>query len=548
MSEGSKRSAERAASEARSEAKPSGVQEGRPERSSSPPGRVYLVGAGPGDPDLITVRGAQVLREADAVVYDALAPAELLGLAPPDALRIDVGKRGHAEPPRSQEEVTALLLELARAGRQVVRLKGGDPFVFGRGGEEASACAAAGIPFEIVPGVSSAIGALAYAGIPVTDRRHSASFAVVTGHKDPGEAAAETRWEALAHAADTLVILMGMRNLEALLARLLAAGRSAATPAAAVMDGSLPTQRVVVAPLAELAARVRAAALGAPSVLVIGEVVRLRETLGWFESRPLFGRRVLITRSREQSRELAAALRRAGAEPVLLPLLTQTPPADWREVDSVLARRGGYDALLFTSANAVRALAARAAERGASLAALAPRVFCVGPGTAEAARSAGLEVDGVPEQRQDGEGLLELVARELPPRGRRFLLPRAEEARETLPEGLRAAGARVDAVTVYRTVAAEVDVKALRERLVRGELDALTFASPSAAKRFAELLDDAARAAARRCVVAAIGPVTAAALQKVGLAPDCVAKSAGGVWLVEALASTLAERGAGGAA
>jgi uroporphyrinogen III methyltransferase/synthase len=232
---------------------------------------------------------------------------------------------------------------------------------------------------------------------------------------------------------------------------------------------------------------------------------------------------------------------------VLLPLLTQRPPEDWREVDAVLARSSGYDALLFTSANAVRALAARAAERKASLDALAPRVFCVGPGTAGAARRAGLEVDGVPE-RQDGEGLLELVTRELPPRGRRFLLPRAEEARETLPEGLRAAGARVDVVTVYRTVAAPVDAGALRERLVRGELDALTFASPSAAKRFAELLDDAARAAARRCVVAAIGPVTAAALQQVGLPPDCVAERASGAALVEALASSLAERAAGGAA
>ena len=516
--------------------------------SESRIGRVYLVGAGPGDPDLITVRGAQLLREADAVVHDALSSPELLGLARPDALRIDVGKRGHTEPPRSQEEVSALLVELAREGRRVVRLKGGDPLVFGRGGEEASACAAAGVPFEIVPGVSSAIGALAYAGIPITDRRHSASFAVVTGHKDPGEAAAETRWEALAHAADTLVILMGMRNLEALLARLLAAGRSPATPAAAVMHGSLPAQRVVVAPLAELAARVRAAGLGAPAVLVIGEVVRLRETLGWFESRPLFGRRVLVTRSREQSPELAAALRRAGAEPVLLPLSTQVPPEDWREVDAALARRDAYDALLFTSANAVRALAARAAERGVRVAALAPRVFCVGPGTAEAARSAGLEVHGVPEQRQDGEGLLELVMREVPPRDRRFLLPRAQEAREFLPEGLRAAGARVDTVSVYRTVAAPVDAGGLRERLVRGELDALTFASPSAAKRFTELLDDAARAAAGRCVVAAIGPVTAAALQKAGLAPDCVAERASGAALVEALASCLSERGAGGSA
>jgi uroporphyrinogen III methyltransferase/synthase len=510
--------------------------------SARPPGRVYLVGAGPGDPDLITLRGAQLLREADAVVFDSLAPPELLALARASALRIDVGKRGHAEPPRSQQETSALLVELAQKGLSVVRLKGGDPFVFGRGGEEASACAAAGVPFEVVPGVSSAVGALAYAGIPITDRRFSASFAVVTGHKDPGEVAAETRWEALAFAADTLVILMGMRNLEALLARLLGAGRSPATPAAAVMDGSLPTQRVVVAPLSELAARVRDAGLGAPAVVVIGEVVRLRETLAWFESRPLFGQRVLVTRSREQAPELASALRRAGAEPVVLPLLEIVPPEDWRELDAVLARQGAYDALLFTSANAVRALAARAAVLGTRVAGLAQRVFCVGPSTAEAARSAGFEVQAVPEDQLDGEGLLALVTQEFPPRGRRFLFPCADQARPTLPEGLRALGAQVDAVTVYRTLPASVDAAGLRERLLRGDFAALTFTSPSAAKYFVALLDEPARVAARRCVVAAIGPVTAEALSKLGLAPDCVADRAAGASLVEALAVCLASR------
>jgi uroporphyrinogen III methyltransferase/synthase len=514
--------------------------------SAVKPGRVFLVGAGPGDPDLLTLRGAQLLREADAVVYDALASPDLLELAPPHALRIDVGRRGHAEPPRTQEETNALLIGLAREGKRVVRLKGGDPFVFGRGGEEASACAAAGIPFEIVPGVSSAIGALAYAGIPVTDRRHSASFAVVTGHKDPGQPAAETRWEALAVAADTLVILMGMRNLETLLARLVAAGRPPRTPAAAVMDGSLPTQRTVVATLGDLAERVRSAGLGAPAVVVVGDVVGLHETLAWFDALPLRGRRVAVTRSREQAPELADALRRAGAQPVLIPMLELAPPADWREVDAVLARRGGWDALLFTSANAVRAFAARARERSADLATLAERVFCVGPSTAQAARAAGLAVHGVPE-RSDAEGLLELIEKELPPRGRRFLFPHAEEVRPILAEGLRAAGARVDDVTVYRSVPAPLDAAALRERLAHGELDALTFASPSAAKNFAAALDRASREALRGCVVAAIGPVTAEALRSLGLPPDCVAERADGEALVEALAAHWGARPAGGA-
>ena len=263
----------------------------------SPPapakGKVILVGAGPGDPDLITVRGAAALRAADAVVHDSLASPELLDLAPPGADRIDVGKRGHDPPTRPQPETTALLIALAREGKTVVRLKGGDPFVFGRGAEEASACADAGIAFEVVPGISSAVGALAYAGVPLTDRRHSASFAVVTGHKDPTPVTAETRWEALGGAVDTLVILMGMRNLDAIVARLLAGGRSPETPAAVVMNGTLPSQRVVEAPLGELVARVCAAGLAAPAVVVVGEVVSLREKLAWFERRPLFGTRVL---------------------------------------------------------------------------------------------------------------------------------------------------------------------------------------------------------------------------------------------------------------
>jgi uroporphyrinogen III methyltransferase/synthase len=221
---------------------------------------VILVGAGPGAPDLITLRGERALRAADAVVYDALAPFSLLSFAPPDAERIDVGRRGHAEPPRTQEEINALLVRLAKQGKRVVRLKGGDPYVFGRGGEEASACLAAGVAFEVIPGVSSAIGALAYAGIPVTDRRHSASFAVVTGHKDPARVREEIRWDALATATDTLVLLMGMKNLPELVARLVAAGRAADTPAAAVMNGTRPNQRVVEAPLGELPARVAAAA------------------------------------------------------------------------------------------------------------------------------------------------------------------------------------------------------------------------------------------------------------------------------------------------
>jgi uroporphyrinogen III methyltransferase/synthase len=514
------------------------VKEGRP-------GRVLLVGAGPGDPDRLTLRGVAALRAADAVVYDALAAPSLLELAPSTALRLDVGKRGHDAPTRPQEEITDLLIRLASEGRTVVRLKGGDPFVFGRGGEEATALARAGIPFEVVPGVSSVVGALAYAGIPVTDRRFAASFAVVTGHKDPTKVTEETRWGELARGADTLVILMGMRNLEAIVARLLEGGRAPGTPAAAVMDGTLPGQRVVEATLAELPRRVREEGLGAPAVVVVGDVVKLRRELAWFERRPLFGKRVLVTRTEEQAGEMVAALREAGAQPVVLPMIRIVAPGDWSDADRALDRLADYDVLLVTSANAVRCLAGRAAERGVVLADFRGRVVCVGPKSAEAALARGLAVHTIPAERFDAEGMLDAIRRHLPPAGLRFLLPRAEAARETLPDGLRSAGATVDAVPVYRTAAPEVDAAALRERLCRGELDVLTFTSPSTARHFAALLDAEALEAAARCRVVAIGPVTAEALRKLGLAPDLVPERALAAELVAALAEAV---GAGGEA
>ena len=505
-------------------------------------GKVILVGAGPGAPDLITVRGADALRRADAVVYDALAAKSLLDLAPPEALRIDVGKRGHDEPTRTQEETTALLLRLAAQGLTVVRLKGGDPYVFGRGGEEASACAAAGIPFEVVPGVSSIFGALAYAGIPITDRRHGASFAVVTGHKDPTKVTRETRWDLLACAADTLLVLMGMRNLAQIVDRLLEAGRNPATPAAVVMSGTLPAQRVVTAPLGELVAAAEREGLSAPAVLVVGDVVSLRDALAWYERQPLFGRRVLVTRAPGQANELVAALAQAGAEAVLAPLVSLAQPDDPSALDAALDRLAGYDAIVFTSANAVRFTAQRARERGVALATGGARVICVGPATAQAALDAGLPVHHAPSARYDAEAVLEQLLAEGDVRGKRFLVPRSDLARDVLPDGLRAAGAQVDAVVAYRNAPAEVDRDWLRGELVAGRLDVLTFASPSAAQRFCALLDQSARAAALRCTVAAIGPVTARALAAAGLPAQVVAQSATAAGLVEELALAIAAR------
>jgi uroporphyrinogen III methyltransferase/synthase len=506
-------------------------------------GRVLLVGAGPGAADLLTVRGAAALRRADAVVYDALAAPELLDLAPAHAERIDVGKRGHDAPTRPQDEINALLIRLARQGKTVVRLKGGDPFVFGRGGEECSALFAAGVPFEVVPGVSSVEGALACAGIPLTDRRHAASFAVVTGHKDPTRVTAETRWEELARAADTLVVVMGMRNLESLVERLLAGGRAPGTPAAAVMDGSLPRQRVVEASLVELPRRVREAGLSAPAVVVVGDVVRLRPELAWFERRPLFGRRVLVTRPADQSRDMLDALREAGAEPILVPMIRIEPPEDWSAADAALRRIADYDFLVFGSANAVRALAERGRALGVPPVRWRGAALCVGPLTAEAARGHGLAVAPLTPEPRDAESLLAGILRAGSPAGRRFLVARAAEGRPIVEAGLREAGGAVDAVAVYRTLPAAVDAAALRARLAEGSIDVLTFASPSAARAFAALLDPPAREAARRCLTAAIGRVTAEALRVEGLGPDVVPERADATLLVAAVADALAGGG-----
>jgi len=496
-------------------------------------GRVTLVGAGPGAPDLITVRGERALREADAVVYDALAAPSLLRLAPEHAQRLDVGRRGHSEPARSQEDINALLVALAREGKRVVRLKGGDPYVFGRGGEEAAACRAAGVAVEVVPGVSSAIGALAYAGIPVTDRRYAASFAVVSGHKDPTAAREGVRFGELARAADTLVILMAMRNLEQILGEVLAGGRAAETPAACVMEGTSGTQRTVVATLATLAERVREAGLTAPAAVVIGEVVRLAPRLAWFEQLPLFGKRVLITRQASQAGEWQRALEAAGAVPVLVPMIRTAPLRDEEALARALGGLAAYDWVVAASANALRELGAAVRERGASLAKLRARVACVGEASAEAARALGLSPE--PASGGDAQRLLAWLLAQCEWRGARVLLPRAEQASGALAGGLRAAGAIVDELALYRTEPAPFDRAALLGDLAAGLLHALAFASPSAARHFAAGIGAAGLAAARSAAVAAIGPVTAEALRAAGLAPDVVAETPSAAGLVAAL-------------
>ncbi|HWP34573.1 MAG TPA: uroporphyrinogen-III C-methyltransferase, partial [Thermodesulfobacteriota bacterium] len=377
---------------------------------SPAPGTVYLIGAGPGDPGLLTLRGAECLARADVVVYDYLASPLLLRHAREDAERVYVGKRGGGER-TEQAAITALLIERARAGRTVARLKGGDPFIFGRGGEEAEALAAAGIPFEIVPGVTSAIAAPAYAGIPLTHRELASSVAFVTGHEDPAKAAPAVDWARLATGADTLVLLMGVRTLPDVVARLLAHGRPPATPVAVIRWGTTPEQETVVGTLADIVARVEARGLAPPALAVVGEVVRLRERLAWFEAKPLFGRRIVVTRAREQASELARTLRELGALPIECPTIALEPPESWAALDAALDRLGEYDWVVFTSASGVRFFLERLRTRGRDVRALGrARICAIGPATAEAVAALGLAVDAVPAEYV-AEGVVEALER-----------------------------------------------------------------------------------------------------------------------------------------
>jgi uroporphyrinogen III methyltransferase/synthase len=507
-------------------------------------GHVFLVGAGPGDPGLITVAGAQALRRAEVVVYDRLANPRLLDLAPKDAERVFAGK-GPKQHTMSQEEINALMIERARAGQRVVRLKGGDPFVFGRGGEEAEALAAAGIPFDVVPGVSSAVAAPAYAGIPVTHRGLAASVAFVTGHEDPAKDEQDVDWARLATAVDTLVLLMGVGQLAQIVERLVAGGRAASTPAAVIEWGTLPRQRTVTGTLGDIVAKAAEAEIGPPAVAVVGEVVRLRETLRWFESKPLFGLRVLVTRTREQASELSRALAAAGAEPVELPAIEIVRRYDEAKLAAAIdaLTDSAYGWLVFTSANAVEIFFDALHERGLDARVVRASVAAIGPGTAEALRQRGIAADVTPAaDAYTAEGLLDaLAAAEM--RGKRVLLPRAEGAREVLVDGLVARGAAVDEVTLY--VAAppsDPEAEGLRPELVEGlrrlragEIDVATFASSSSVRNLVSLLGGDLDAL-RRCRIAAIGPVTAQTVEELlGRPPDVVAREHTIAGLVQAL-------------
>jgi uroporphyrinogen III methyltransferase/synthase len=490
-------------------------------------GVVYLVGAGPGDPGLMTARSLELIAAADAVFYDRLIPPGALDGARSEAELVYVGKQPGV-PSVPQAEIGERLIEAARAGSSVVRLKGGDPFVFGRGGEEGEALREAGVEFEVVPGVTAGVAATAYAGIPVTHRDDASAVAFVTGHEDPHKEESAIDWEALARFPGTLVFYMGVKRLAQNAASLIAAGRDPEEPAAAIDRGTWPGQRTVAATLGTIAEAVEREAVKAPALIVIGEVAKRREQLEWLERRPLHGRRIVVTRARAQASGFAATLRALGAEVVELPAIRIEPRIDSDEVRRVAGGVGAYDLICLTSPNGVRLLFEALEAAGLDTRALAGvTVAAIGPGTARALAERGVLADLVPE-RFVAEGLIEALEDE-EIAGTRVLVARAAEARDVLPDALRERGAEVDVLALYETVREQPGAEEIE---AAQSADYLTFTSSSTVTNLTDALGDRFPSDAR---IVSIGPITSETIRSHGLEVDVEAKRHDIDGLLEAL-------------
>jgi uroporphyrinogen III methyltransferase / synthase len=485
-------------------------------------GKVYLIGAGPGDPGLFTLRGVACLREADVIVYDYLANPRLLSYAKPNAELIYVGKKGGNSDAAIQVEIDRLLIEKALAGKVVARLKGGDPFIFGRGGEEGEELFQAGIPFEVVPGVTSAIAVPAYAGIPLTHRDYASTVTILTGHEDPAKQTSVIAWEKVATGIGTLVFLMGCSNLPTIVNRLLDHGRSKDTPAAVMHWGTKPEQETVAGTLENIVALAQMRGLGPPAVLVVGDVVRLRERLNWFERRPLFGKRIVVTRTREQAGRFAELLEGQGAEVVEVPLIEIAPPESWQPVDQAIERLETYKWVIFTSVNGVEAFFHRLRELRQDARRLgAAKICAIGSATADSLERQNIIADVVPAEFR-AEGIMQaLMPYDL--HGARILLPRAEVARDLLPKELEQRGATVEVVPVYRTVKSSAAGEVLKLLLQDRKIDLVTFTSSSTVTNFVEALgQEDLKAICEGVRVACIGPITQETAERFGLPIDIV--------------------------
>ncbi len=480
--------------------------------------KVYLIGAGPGDPGLLTIKGKDVLHKADVLVYDYLANSSFLNFARPDAEIIYVGKKG-GDHTLSQEEINQLIVKKAKEGKVVARLKGGDPYMFGRGGEEAEELAEAGVPFEVVPGVTSAIGAAAYAGIPLTHRAMSSSVTFATGHEDPTKPESAHNWEALAKSSSTLVFFMGMKNLPEICSKLLAAGMAPRTPAALIRWGTTPKHKSLVSTLKALPADAQKHGFSAPSLIIIGKVVSMHDTIGWFEKKPLLGKGVVVTRAREQASDIASLLAEQGANVIQFPTIDIQPLDDYSAVRKTLGYLNSYDWVAFTSVNGVSYFFEQLYAIGADARALAGcKIAAIGPATAQALKKRGIKPDFVPERFVAESVVQGLTA--LGISNKRILIPRAKVARDVLPEQLGKAGACVDVLPIYETKPGQGRREEVLEMLENGDIQCVTFGSSSTVDNFLSLIPASKLKEYPNLKFACIGPITSKTLEKYGLSCD----------------------------
>jgi uroporphyrinogen III methyltransferase / synthase len=479
-------------------------------------GRVYIIGAGPGDAGLITIKAVECLRQADVVVYDYLVNEELLKYAKPGTRFVYAGKKG-GDHTLSQDKINATLVQEALAGNVVARLKGGDPLIFGRGGEEAEILALNDVSFEIIPGVTSAIAVPAYAGIPLTHRGITSTVAFVTGHEDPTKEKSGIDWQALT-GIGTLVFLMGVKNLIQITEALTKHGKALDTPAALIRWGTTPQQEILTGTLADIAAKALACGFEPPAILVVGKVVDLRETLQWFEKKPLFGKGIVITRPERQADDLARLLAAEGAHAIHFPTIKIIPPEDLNELDNAINRLDTYNWIIFTSANGVQYFLERLSEQNKDIRELKGiKICCIGPATAEQITKRGIKVDLVPEH-YISEGILKSFAA-IDMHGKKVLIPRAAQARDVLPEGLRKMGAQVDVVPAYTTINSGRKKEELAGQIADNRVNVITFTSSSTVTNFLEIMGKD-YSLPLQIKIACIGPITAATARKAGLKVD----------------------------
>lgn len=489
-------------------------------------GIVYLVGAGPGDPGLITVKGLEAIKKADVIVYDRLASPQLLKYAREDAEQIYVGKLPDRHTLK-QEEINDLLVEKAKEGKIVTRLKGGDPYIFGRGGEEAERCVDEGIPFEVVPGITSAIAVPAYAGIPVTHRDFNSSFSIITGHERPEKTNSSIRWDRLATATETLIFLMGVSNLPFIVEQLTQYGRDPETPVALVRWGTRVEQKTLVGTLANIVQKVEENRFQSPAIIIVGEVVKLREKLSWFEKKPLFGKRILVTRARSQSSVLSEKIQELGGEALEFPVIRMTPPKEQEKLDEALQLLPKYDWVVFTSVNGVKYFFKRLNELKLDIRQMSKaRIAAIGPKTAEVLIDKGLVVEVLPEEYK-AEALVESL-KPLVKAGEEILFPRADLARKVLPVELGKMGCHVTEVDAYDTCIETGDATEVVDLLEKGAIQVITFTSSSTVRNFVEAVhtvrEDVPKLLDRSQIVC-IGPITAQTAKELGLQVDVVAET-----------------------